>query len=152
MIWTDGSDGGKDYHTELYIGVSDIVYALGKPDYSNKSFAYWFHKYVFLLCNIINQNEYSNLGYVIPFSKYFMDKKRDELLTANVLSISEGNYDINNLWIMIENKKFPSLENKGIFNSPLPFIKDYWYKSLKFFFYFYYNLLSFILWNFLWKK
>jgi len=54
-----------------------------------------------------------------------MDKKRDELLTANVLSISEGNYDINNLWIMIENKKFPSLENKGIFNSPLPFIKDY---------------------------
>ena len=47
-----------------------------------------------------------------------MDKTRDELLTANALSISEGNYDINNLWIMIENKKFPSLENKGIFNPP----------------------------------
>ena len=42
-----------DTHTQLDINVSDIVYALGKPDFtSNHHYAFWYHKYVFVVCEI----------------------------------------------------------------------------------------------------
>ena len=46
----------KTEHNWIHIGVSDVVYALGKPDFtSNHHHAFWYHKYVFVGC-IIKQN------------------------------------------------------------------------------------------------
>jgi len=43
----------KTKHNWIHIGVSDVVYALGKPDFtSNQHHAFWYNKYVLVACII----------------------------------------------------------------------------------------------------
>jgi hypothetical protein len=83
-------------HIQLDIKVSDIVNALGKPDFtSNYHHAFWYHKYVLVVCEI-DLDDYDDC---------YMDKTLEELQALNVVG------GINKLVYFIE-KKIEERKNK----------------------------------------